>query len=178
MKPLPVWVEPLLLKFGKAPNGRSRYRVIWSEDRIDEDEQGIREYRYGRDLNRWILEQWFDGDYEHSQTIEIDGQYVSLETFGADTLALLVRCIEQSKLVPKSEKLRVKREAMLKQQEEDSKRFSEIYDEAQGPFGENAVSGIPSKRRPDDVRLFTPEDLPAHIRRQLASKPGSIRQIN
>jgi len=193
-RPTPLWVINILLQYGSI-GSEPKYRIIWSEDRM-EMRWGVQYKRYGDGLDRWILEkmvEWADygewnleafgpkphinGEYEHSQTVEVLGQYISLEDYGAKTIILMLECIEKGKLIPRSEKLRFKRDQLAERDRQFSQNFSDIYEEAQNPFGANAVAGIPGKKKPEDMRIITLDQLPENFRKQLA-KPGKIRQVS
>ena len=181
-------------RFGTTGFGGTRYRVVWSEDRM-ETRFGEEKHRYGDGLNRWLVEkflpweeygEWDDacfgpkpagGEYDLAYTLEVEGQFVDLDTFGADTLELMIHCIERSKLLSQGERVRARQEEFRKREAEWKQRFSDIYDDAQRPFGENAVAGIPDKKKPEDIVVVTPEQLPKHIRKNLAVRPGQIKQI-
>ena len=190
----PRWVDALLKRFGKSNSGLPLYRMIWGGDHWQVS-FGAKALRYPEWKDRWLLEKMVlhddygpwnteafgpkppDGEYELSQVIEVDGEFVDLETFGARTLELLILCLEKGKLQPRSEKLTA---ARARQEEADRKwrqKFSDIYDDSQRPFGEAAVSGIPDKKKPGDVKIYTPDDLSPKLRRQL-TRPGNIRQLN
>lgn len=172
----PSWAVALLRGFGTNPFGKPNWRVIWSEDRIRFacGEQG-RTYGEGRD--RWMVERWCppetygdraaweamvepdgrsslgpfptEGDYEWAFTFETpEGQGVPLDP---GLLGLLCACIARGKLASDAQRKAAIVARMQNQEREWRERCSAIFDEAQGPFGGNQVSGIPGKRTPDDI---------------------------
>lgn len=168
-------------RFGKNPQGENVYRVIWSETRT-EWRDGKKRKKYGDNANRWVLEKWCpptmyfpeswpeeilgpfpsQGDFEHCYTFETeDGRGISsLEV--ASLADLLVRCIEAGKMHTRSARWAAIKEAQAKQEAAGKQRFNDIFDEAQGPFQGNAVSGNPGKRRPEDVKIsMTTKDVQA-----------------
>jgi len=172
----PSWATALLKQFGTNPHGKPNWRVIWSEDRV-RFECGQWRRTYGEGRNRWMVERWCppdtygsreawetmrepdgsmslgpfpsEGDYEWSFTFETpDGQGCPLDP---GLLTLLCRCIEKGRLMSDAQRKAAIRARLDREQREWEERAGAIFDEAQGPFGGNAVSGIPSKRRPDDI---------------------------
>lgn len=194
-KPTPDWLPIILKRFGMTPYQRTMYEVRWSEE-VREVCFGEEQTRFPEHPNRWLLMKflpWEDygewneaafgpkpmgGEYELCYVIEVDKEFVSLDQYGAETLALLIQCIEREKLIPKSEKLRLKREKLHKAEEARHQRFSDIYDDAQNAFSEAAVSGIPGKKKPEDTRIVTLDQLSPRLRQQIATRAGQIRQIN
>jgi hypothetical protein len=193
-KPKPSWVDATCLRFGRTPEGLPKYRVIWGPDR-EETRYGILCKRYDDFDPRWILEifvshaqygPWDEealgpkppfGEYYISHVLEIEGQYISIEDYGPDLLAMLIMVVERGKAVSMWEKKSFRDAQIKKQQEAWSQKFSEIYDDAMGPFGENVLAGSPGKRRSDDVRLIDAEQLSPELRRRLATTAGSFKQI-
>lgn len=166
-------------RFGKNPQGQNVYRVVWSEGRL-EWRDGKKRKKYGEQANRWVLEKWCpptmyfpdswpeeilgpfpsQGDFEHCYTFETpDGRGIS-ELEVASLADLLVRCIEAGKMHTRSTRWAAIKEAQEKREAAEKQRFDDIWAEAQGPFGGNAVSGVPSKRRPEDVKVnLTTKDV-------------------
>ena len=126
---LPEWVEPLLTRCGGLnPYGKSNYRIIWSEDRLEWFfESQKRKYGEGRD--RWILEKWMspdnydreswesmtepvthlailgpfpeNGEYEHCFTFELavnPGEEPAFMPLAENVVEILVKAIEAGKL--------------------------------------------------------------------------------
>ena len=89
------------------------------------------------------------GDYEWAFTFETpEGLGCELN---AGLLALLCRCIERGKLFSDDQRKAAIKARREREQQEWEERAGAIFDEAQGPFGGNAVSGNPGKRLPDDI---------------------------
>lgn len=172
----PSWAPALLRQFGTNLYGKPNWRVIWSEDRL-RYECGEWRRTYGEGRNRWMVEKWCppetygtrdaweamreadgssslgpypsEGDYEWAFTFETpDGEGCPLE---AGLLALLCRCIERGRLLSDAQRKAAISARMDRQHKDWEDRASAIFDEAQGPFLGNAVSGIPSKKRADDM---------------------------
>lgn len=133
-----------------------------------------------------------DGEYVHSHTMQyIEGEgkqrhtaFISLEDYGTETLRLLVTCVDRGKMISPYQ-MRLHREAMLEKQAADEhKKFSDEWDEIQnvglvgGPLGENAVSGIPSKKTSADIKIVRLEDLDPEMQRKLRCRPGSVKQVS
>lgn len=205
--PTPEWVEQICANFGSIGDS-PKYRVIWAPDR-EEFCFGLRLKAYPHVGERWILEvlipwekfgQWnydafgpkpLHGEYSHSQTIEfIEGEgknkktaFMSLEDYGAETLRLLITCVDKGKLISYWQIKNHREQMLAEQQKNESQQFSDEWDEVQGiglvggPLGENAVSGIPGKKTSADQRVIMLEDLSPELQRRLRCKPGSVRQI-
>jgi hypothetical protein len=190
----PKWADAVCGRFGKTLEGKPRYRVIWGPDR-DEIRYGIQCKRYDDVDPRWILEifvpheiygAWDEesmgpkpsgGEYYLSHILQIDGEYISIEEYGPDTLSLLILCVERGKALSEWEKKSFRDAQEAKKKAAWVKKFSDIYDDAMGPFGENAVAGIPGKRRSDDVRLGYIEKLSPELRARLATRAGEFKQL-
>jgi hypothetical protein len=167
----PKWVEKLCASFGSDPiYAKPKYRVIWGPDR-EEWRHGILCQRYDDVDPRWILEvfvphsqfgSWDEvsmgpkppgGEYWLSQIIQVNGEYVSMADYGRETLKLLILVVERGKAVSEYQRECFRKNQEAKKHAAWKKRFSDIYDDAQNPFGENAVAGNPGKRRSDDIVL-------------------------
>ena len=193
-KPKPSWVDAVCERFGKTAEGHSKYRVIWGPDR-EEVRFGQLCQRYDDFDPRWILEifvphslfgEWDEesmgpkpphGEYYISQILQVEGEYISLEDYGPDTLALLIMVVERGKDLSLWEKKAWRDAQLAKRHKEWQQKFSDIYDEATGPFGENAVAGNPGKRRSDDVILGDIDSLSPELRKRLATRAGQIKQV-
>jgi hypothetical protein len=191
----PVWVDKICASFGTDPMyAKQRYRVIWGPDR-EEIRFGQLCQRYDDVDPRWILEvfvshdkygAWDEesmgpkpsgGEYWLSQIIEINGEYLSMADYGRDMLKLLILCVERGKAVSQWER-KVWREAQeAKRKKAWSQKFSDIYDDAQNPFGENAVAGNPGKRRSDDIILADMSKLSPQLQQRLAKRAGEFTQL-
>lgn len=193
-KPKPSWVDATCLRYGKTPEGLPKYRVIWGPDR-EETRYGILCQRYDDVDPRWILEifvphsvygAWDEealgpkppyGEYYVSQIIEVEGQFISMEDYGPDLLAMLIMVVERGKALSIWEKKAFRDEQMRKREEVKHQRFSDIYDDGMGPFGENAVAGIPGKKTSADMRVIDANELSPELRKRLATTAGSFKQI-
>ncbi|HUA14324.1 MAG TPA: hypothetical protein VMG31_03435 [Verrucomicrobiae bacterium] len=195
MRKPPKWVEQICAEFGKDPiYGQQRYRVIWGPDR-EEIRYGQVCKRYDDVDPRWILEvfvphekfgAWDEesmgprpsgGEYWLSQIIQVEGLYISMSDYGRETLKLLITVVEKGKALSEWEKKRWREQQEEKRRKAWAQKFSDIYDEVSGPFGENAVAGIPGKRRSDDVVLGDLSQLSPELRARLATKPGEFKQL-
>lgn len=177
----------MLKRFGANIYGRANYRVIWSEDRLEPDGPGKWRRRYGNGRNRWMVERWMppsaygtrdewdrqldqygerilgpyptEGDYEWCYTFDAAGEAVPLEP---ELLNLLCRCIERSRLITPEQTRQAIQTRLERERNAQEQLVSDVWDEAQGPFGGNQVAGIPSKRTAEDVRVdVTADKLPA-----------------
>jgi hypothetical protein len=138
------------------------------------------------------------GVYWHSQTIEqtwegevttfnfdrkLKSRYMSLEDFGAESLRLVLTAIEKSKTISAWQMVNHRKALAEKEDAEFHNKFSDVYDDAAGiglvggPNGENAISGIPSKKGSSDHRIILLEDLPLEEQRRLRCAPGGMKQI-
>lgn len=195
MRNPPKWVEKICNSFGKDPlSNVPRYRVVWGPDR-EEIRYGQQCKRYDDVDPRWILEvfvphekfgQWNEeamgpkpsgGEYWLSQIIQVEGEYVSMNDYGRETLRLLITVVERGKALSEWEKKRWRDQQEEKRNKAWKQKFSDIYDEVNGPFGENAVAGIPSKRRSDDVILGDMSTLSPELRARLATRAGEFKQL-
>jgi hypothetical protein len=195
MRQPPKWVDKLCAEFGSdAIYSKPRYRVIWGPDR-EEIRYGKLCKRYDEVDPRWILEVfvphekyglWDEesmgprpsgGEYFISQIIQVDGEYVPLGTYGRDTLRLLILCVEKGKVLSEWEKKAFRESQAAKRKEAEHKKFSDIYDDAMGPFGENAIAGIPGKRNSADMRVVDMSELSPDLQKRLATRAGEIRQF-
>ncbi|MGA9673099.1 MAG: hypothetical protein WBQ94_28125 [Terracidiphilus sp.] len=195
MRNPPKWVDKLCASFGVDPiYGKQRYRVIWGPDR-EEIRYGQLAKRYDDVDPRWILEvfvphdkfgPWHEesmgpkpsgGEYWLSQVIEINGEYVSMGDYGRDTLKLLILVVEKGKALSEWEKKRWRDSQEEKRKKAWKQKFSDLYDDVNGPFGENTVSGIPGKRRSDDVILGDMSQLSPELRARLATRAGEFKQL-
>lgn len=191
----PKWAEDVCASFGKDPTyEKQKYRVVWGPDR-EEIRYGKLCKRYDDVEPRWILEvfvphsvfgNWDEesmgpkpsgGEYWLSHLIQIDGQYVALGDYGRETLKLLITCVERGKDLSAWKKESWRQEQMEKRKQAESQKFSDIYDEATGPFDENAVSGIPGKKTSADMKLLDPSMLSPELRKRLAHTAGQITQL-
>lgn len=191
----PAWAEKICNSFGvDAIANKPRYRVIWGPDR-EEIRFGQICKRYDDVDPRWILEvfvphekfgAWDEeamgprpagGEYWLSQIIQIDGEYISLGDYGRETLKLLITVVERGKALSEWEKKRWREQQQEKQRKAWKQKFSDIYDDAVGPFDENAVAGNPGKRRSDDVILGDLSTLSPELRARLATRAGEFKQL-
>lgn len=187
---------------GTNPFGQPNFRLIWSEDRL-EIAYGQQKKRYGESRNRWMLEKWCPpemygsqeewertkdldsgeyplgpfprrGDYEHSYTFEDETQRPVTPTIGL--VELVCRVIEAGKMHTKSMRWKAIKDAQEKRKRDEKAYFDSLWEDAQGPFGGNAVSGLPGKRTPADVRLdMTTKDL-KKLNKKIPLKSG-FKQI-
>lgn len=206
----PNWAKQIADSFGSAgtpPDTLPKYRVIWAPDRLELC-YGRTVRAYPHIGERWILEvlipwerfgPWREdafgpkprhGEYCHSHTIQFseDGgktsKFMSLDDFGADTLRLLITCVERGKMI-QGWQMRNHRDQMLEAEEKENHRiFSDLWDDSTGiglvggPLGENAVSGIPSKKTSADQAIVTLDQLSPEEQKKYRCRPGSVRQIS
>lgn len=203
----PEWVNTICASFPRSPSGLVRYRVRWAPD-CEEMCYGKTRKSYPHIGAFWILEvlvpwsafgQWHeaafgpkpvDGQFLHSHTISWsdDGgktkKCMSLEDFGADSLRLLITCVERGRMI-QAWQMKNHRDAMLEAEEQESHRiYSDVYDEAAGvgliggPLGENMTNLNPAKKRSDDTRIVLLEDLPSEEQKKYACRPGNVKQIS
>lgn len=195
MRNPPKWVNEVCASFGTDPMyGKQKYRVIWGPDR-EEWRYGVLCKRYDDVDARWILEvfvphgvygEWNEesmgpkptgGEYFISQTIEVEGQYVNMTNYGRELLKLLILCVEKGKALSEWERKSFREKQADKKAARESQRFSDIYDDAMGPFGENAIAGIPGKHRSDDMKLVDMSELSPELQSRLATRAGQIKQL-
>lgn len=195
MRTPPKWVDEVCSSFGSDPvYNKPRYRVIWGPDR-EEIRYGILCKRYDDVDPRWILEvfvphdkfgYWDEesmgpkpsgGEYWLSQIIQIEGEYIGMTNYGRETLKLLITVVERGKALSEWEKKTWRDAQQAKQKQAQAQKFSDIYDDVTGPFDDNAVSGIPGKRRSDDVIVGDLSQLSPELRARLATKPGEFKQL-
>lgn len=135
-----------------------------------------------------------DGEYVHVFTIQMaNGQvgakgtktdYISLEDFGADTLRMTMKVIELGRALPWWTEKKARLQMLEEEEEQWRKRFSDWFDNETGiglvggPLGENAISGIPGKKKSDDVVITNVNDLPPRLREKLRCKPGQFKQMS
>lgn len=117
------------------------------------------------------------GEYYLSQIIQIDGEYLSMSDYGRETLKLLILCVEKGKALSECEKISWRKKQDEKRKAEAHQKFSDIYDDAMGPFGENAVAGLPGKRDSRDIIIPDIASLSPELRKRLATTAGQIRQL-
>jgi hypothetical protein len=191
----PKWVDKVCREFGfDTLANKQRYRVIWGPDR-EEIRYGQVCQRYDDVDPRWILEvfvphdkfgPWDEesmgprpsgGEYWLSQIIQVEGLYISMNDYGRDTLKLLITVVEKGKALSEWEKKRWRDQQEEKRKKIWKQKFSDVYDEVTGPFGENAVSGNPGKRRSDDVILGDLSTLSPELRARLATRAGEFKQL-
>lgn len=207
MKP-PDWAVTIANSFGTIGN-TPKFRLLWAPDR-EEFCFGKRLPAYPHIGDRWILEalipwdrfgEWNfeafgakpdNGEYCHSHTIEfIEGEgsarktaFMSLEDYGAETLRLLITCVDRGKLIQPWQMKNHRMGLLEAQAKLESQQFSDSWDQAQGiglvggPLGENSVSGIPSKKTSADQKVVMLEELSPELQKRLRCKPGSVRQIS
>lgn len=195
MRNPPKWADKVCAEFGSdAIYSKPRYRVIWGPDR-EEIRYGVLCKRYDDVDPRWILEVfvphekyglWDEesmgpkpsgGEYFLSQVIQVNGEYVPLANYGRDVLRLLILCVEKGKVLSEWEKKSFRDLQTAKRKEAEHKKFSDIYDDAMGPFGESAIAGIPGKRRSDDMQVVDMSQLSPDLQKRLATRAGEIRQL-
>lgn len=196
MRKSPKWVDEVCASFGVDPiYGQQRYRVVWGPDR-EEWRFGVLCKRYDDVDARWILEVfvphekfgiWDEesmgpkpsgGEYFLSWIVQMDGEYVHMTDLGRENLKLVILCIERGKMLSEWEKKSWRDQQTAKKQAAWSQKFSDIYDDAMGPYGENAIAGIPGKKRSDDVILGDMNQLSPELRKRLAKRAGEFTQIN
>jgi hypothetical protein len=195
MRKPPEYIADLLKPYGSAPTGEPWYKFAWADD-VEETSFGQVQLRFPEHKGHWLLMKfvtWADygpwnfeafgpkphlgGEYELSQVIKLDGKPVELNAIPQDILILWVICTHREKLPHFSELLNRKRAIQHERDNAWRKTFSDVYDEAQRPFADNPVSGIPDKKKPEDSRIILAEELPDKIRRQLATRAGQIKQL-
>lgn len=194
MRKPPQWTDRVCKSFGQTLDGHQHYRVIWGPDR-EEIRYGKLCKRYDEIEPRWILEVFVPhekygawdtesmgpkppgGEYFISQIIQVDGQYVPMGTYGPETLKLLITCVEKGKALSEWEKKRWRDDQTQKQKAREHQRFEDVFADAMGPFGENAIAGIPGKRNSGDILIPDINKLSPELRARLASTAGSIKQL-
>lgn len=194
MRQPPKWVNQICAEFGATLDGHQRYRVIWGPDR-EEIRYGVVCKRYDDVDPRWILEVFVPhekfghwdvesmgprpsgGEYWLSQIIQVEGEYLSMTDYGRETLKLLITVVERGKALSEWEKKSWREAQDDKRKKAAHQRFSDLYDDVSGPFGENAVAGIPGKRRSDDVKLADLSSLSPELRSRLATRAGEFKQL-
>lgn len=191
----PKWVNEVCASFGLDPvYNQPRYRVVWGPDR--------EEIRYGKvckrydDVDpRWILEvfvphekfgSWDEqamgpkpagGEYWLSWIVQMEGEYITMSDLGRESLRMAILCVERGKMLSEWEKKAWRDNRETKRRKAWHQKFSDIYDDVDGPFGENAVAGIPGKRRSDDVVLGDLASLSPELRARLATRAGEFKQL-
>lgn len=195
MRKPPAWAEKICASFGVDPiYNKVRYRLVWGPDR-EEIRYGKLCKRYDDVDPRWILEvfvphdkfgAWDEeamgpkpsgGEYWLSWIVQMEGEYVSLGDLGRDMLQKVILCVERGKMLSEWEKKAWRDAQQAKREKAWKQKFSDIYDEATGPFDENAVSSIPGKKRSDDVILPDINSLSPELRRRMATTAGHIKQL-
>jgi hypothetical protein len=191
----PKWVEKVCAQFGKDPMySKPKYRVIWGPDR-EEWRYGVLCQRYDDVDPRWILEifvphdkfgAWDEesmgpkpsgGEYWLSWIVQMEGLYISMAELGRQFLYEVILCVDQGKLVSEWEKKSFRDAQLAKRKKAAAQKFSDVYDDATGPFGENAVSGNPGKRNSSDVILGDLSTLSPELRARLATRAGEFKQL-
>lgn len=195
MRNPPKWVDRVCASFGvDSIYNQQRYRVVWGPDR-EEIRYGILCKRYDDVDPRWILEvfvphekygQWDEesmgprpsgGEYFLSQILQVNGEYVSMTNYGEAVLRLLITCVERGKALSEWERKSFRDAQEAKRKAAWKQKFSDIYDEAVGPFDDQAVSGIPGKRRSDDMRFADMSSFSPELQQRLAHRAGQIKQL-
>lgn len=203
----PEWANQICTSFPKSKSGLTRYRLTWAPDRLEMCYgKQVRAYPHIGEF--WILEvlvpwekfgPWHeaafgpkpqDGEFCHSHTIRWSNdngktwEFMSLEDFGAESLRLLIQCVEAGKMI-QAWQMRNRRDEMVAEEEKEEHRiYSDVYDEHSGvgliggPLGENMTNLNPAKKRSDDTRIVLLEDLPASEQAKYRCKPGSVKQIS
>lgn len=191
----PKWADKVCASFGVDPMySKQKYRVIWGPDR-EEIRFGQLCKRYDDVDPRWILEvfvphekfgMWDEesmgpkpsgGEYFLSWIVQMEGLYVSMGELGREFLHQVILCVERGKMLSEWEKKAWREKQGEKRKKAWKQKFSDIYDDASGPFGENAVAGIPGKRRSDDVILGDLSTLSPELRARLATRVGEFKQL-
>jgi len=203
----PEWAQLICSSFPKSRSGLDRYRLTWAPDRVELC-YGKQRKAYPHVGEYWILEvlvpwekfgPWneiafgpkpLDGEFCHSHTIrwsEDEGKtwkFMSLEDFGAESLKLLIQCVEAGRVI-QAWQMRNHRDAMLEAEEKEDRRiFSDVYDDAAGvgliggPLGENMTNLNPGKKRSDDTRIITLDELAPAEQAKYRCRPGSVKQIS
>jgi hypothetical protein len=188
MNPKPIQHFPTDMKrYGLNPYGEPIWRVVWGESVFYQagtpggDLQWLPTYG----IPVWVLEKWLPAEKfagtrqqweldERASGIRLgtypsQGEYATSFLFmeGAKPYEPTAGAIEKViNLIRAGESLSfIQKRAALqaevdRKREAQEKRGIEIYKESQGPFGHNPVAGIPSKKRPEDMRLdIAAEDL-------------------
>lgn len=195
MRTQPGWVAKVCAEFGTDPiYNKAKYRIVWGPDR-EEIRFGKLCKRYDDVDPRWILEvfvphekygPWDEeslgpkpsgGEYFLSWVVQMDGEYVSMGDLGRDNLKGVILCVDRGKMLSEWEKKAWREKQDEKREKIRAQRFSDIYDDATGPFGDNAVSGNPGKRRSGDVILGDMSKLPPALRSKLAQRAGEFKQL-
>jgi hypothetical protein len=144
----------LLDYYGKNPLGETKYRVIWSPDRM-EPQYGVMTAEYGHLAPQWIVEKWlsaeeyacmgpieWDMTMRHPETNVLIGPYPRQGfynfAFGCgegvplewDVIFMICQCLERSKLFSVGER----QAALQRKREQDEKAkdafFSDSFDES------------------------------------------------
>lgn len=173
---------------------KPKYRVVWGPDR-EEIRFGQLCKRYDDVDPRWILEvfvphdkfgAWDEesmgprpsgGEYFLSWIVQMEGEYVSLTDLGRETFRQVILCVERGKMLSEWEKKAWRDQQDAKREQARKQKFSDIYDDANGPFGENAVAGNPGKRNSSDVVLGDLSQLSPELRARIATRAGEFKQL-
>ena len=191
----PKWVDKVCASFGSDPiYSQQRYRVVWGPDR-EEIRFGVVCKRYDDVDPRWILEvfvphekfgTWDEesmgprpsgGEYFLSWIVQMEGEYVSMADLGRETLRQVILCVERGKMLSEWEKKAWREKQDAKRKKAQAQKFSDIYDDVNGPFGENAVAGNPGKRNSSDIVLGDLSKLSPELRARIATRAGEFKQL-
>jgi hypothetical protein len=185
--PVPIQNFPCDLK-GHGTNiyGQPLWRVVWGESRYFLAAEPNGEYKwfplYG--VPFWVLERWkpaeewagtreqwaiqeqmgvklgpypSQGEYDTSFIFQDNGKTYE-PTRGA--IESVIRMVEAGRNISFIEKRAALRAQMDRKREAQLQRGIDIYNDAQGPFRHNPVSGLPGKKRPEDIKFnYAAEDL-------------------
>jgi hypothetical protein len=185
--PKPIQHFPSDLKrFGVNLYGNPLWRCVWGESRfyLAADAKGEYQWLPLYFNPFWVLEKWIpaeqwagtreqwnlqeqmgvklgpypsEGEYDTSFIFQIDGRPFE-PTIGS--IERVIKMVEAGRSISHMEKRAALQAQIDKKREAHMQRGIEIYNEAQGPFRHNPVSGLPGKRKPEDVRLnIGAEDL-------------------
>jgi hypothetical protein len=117
------------------------------------------------------------GEYFLSWIVQMEGEYVSMAELGRDFLHKVILCVDRGTLLSEWEKENFRKAQAAKKEAAWKQKFSDIYDDAQNPFDDNAVAGNPGKRRSDDIVFADMSKLSPQLRARLAKRAGEFSQL-
>jgi hypothetical protein len=187
VSPVPIQTFPVDLKsHGTNIYNQPLWRVVWGESRYFLAAEPSGEFRwfplYG--VPFWVLEKWIPAekwagkreDWEIQERMgvklgpypsqgEYDTSFIFQENGNAyeptrGAIEKVISWVNAGRSISYIEKRAALKAEVDRRQEEKLQRGIDIYNEAQGPFRHNPVSGLPGKKRPEDMKFtHTAEDL-------------------
>jgi hypothetical protein len=170
-------------RYGLNPYGEPLWRVIWGETRFylaGTDANSVQWLPlYG--FPCWVLEKWlpaekFAGTRQQWEMSELTsgtklgpyperGEYEPAHIFRnfeptTGAIEKFMHWIQAGQNYSFAEKRAALQAEHDKRKAAQEKLIHDVYEESQGPFGHNPVAGIPSKKKPEDMKLdIGAEDL-------------------